>query len=154
MSDDRGAQPGSVPATLDDVLAALQDTLAALRRVIASRDATHPSPRPVVRALPEWERDLLAERFRVAITEADIGVGTLRVADLLPPAEDVLRAVAAGGRFTVVDGHGHCVAALVPHQVLDDLEAAEEAADLAAARDATAEGGELIAFQPPAHTTG
>lgn len=57
---------------------------------------------------------------------------------------EVAHEAASGGEVVYLTEHGQRLAAIVPAQVAADLEAAEDADDIAAAREAMAEEGEPV----------
>ena len=60
---------------------------------------------------------------------------------------DVVNRAAYGGETVFLTRRGRRVAAIVPAELLEALEAAEDAADVAAAREAMAEGGAVISLE-------
>jgi prevent-host-death family protein len=68
------------------------------------------------------------------------------VSDARQHLSDVVNRAAYGGEVVYLTRRGRRLAAVVPVEVLEGIEAAEDAADVAAAREALAEGGERVSL--------
>lgn len=71
------------------------------------------------------------------MSEVPIGEASAHLAEVAHEA-------VSGGEVVYLTEHGQRLAAIVPAQVAADLEAAEDADDIAAAREALAEKGEPV----------
>jgi prevent-host-death family protein len=71
----------------------------------------------------------------------------MAVTDAREHLSDVVNRAAYGGETVYLTRRGRRVAAIVPAELLEALEAAEDAADVAAAREAMAEDGAVISLE-------
>jgi prevent-host-death family protein len=79
--------------------------------------------------------------------EPSTGHGEITTVDARGRLSELLNRAAYGHERVVLTRRGKPVAALVPVEDLELIRAAEDAEDLAAARAAIAEGGELIPLE-------
>ncbi len=71
----------------------------------------------------------------------------MSVSDARQHLSDVVNRAAYAGEAVYLTRRGRRLAAVVPAEVLEAIEAAEDAADIAAAREALAEGGPVISLE-------
>jgi antitoxin (DNA-binding transcriptional repressor) of toxin-antitoxin stability system len=128
VSSDRGTGDQLAPPRASRATDEIAELVNRLQRLLREISEEH-EPDPAVLAILEAAR---------------IGVGDLPVGLLRDNLALVLVAIAGGARLRLLDSNGQPVAAIVPAEILADLEAAEDAADLAAAEASDAADGELI----------